>query len=496
VKWFSYIVAGAALLAPALPAAAQEAPLDDAGAGEVDREPVEEQSGPVEEQSGPWELEFVFGSYGRAQVSFDVLGNKGRSTNVVAHGPRIFESSYAEIELAQRFVKDSGFDALVLVTLALFDPVAHYSGIFGDQGWAIRNLYAETGGFVPALPGLRLWAGSRMYRGDDVYLLDWWPLDSLNTIGGGAIFAHRGLDVRLHVGVNRLEDDYQLQRIEVPGTPYGSQEMVLLDRQRLIASLRAGYTFEGIGGGPLGVKVLVYGEYHSLPAGERIPPDLVEGDTPLYPPEEITEELPADRGFVAGAQVGLFGFGEASHLNLFFRYARGIAAYGETGVPFGTTNAGTAEGAEEILGAVSGGWQSRWVGLLLGGYLRRFRDADVNRFDTDDFAEGAVAARLLVFATEHFQQGLELSYQRHFPFGIDERTDRHLVSGVFQLTVMEIVSVGRGLWDRPQIRLYYTLSVPNSAARRLHPPGDRRRPGRVEHLFYLGAEWWFNSSTY
>ena len=26
-----------------------------------------------------------------------------------------------------------------------------------------------------------IWAGSRMYRGDDIYLLDFWPLDNLNT---------------------------------------------------------------------------------------------------------------------------------------------------------------------------------------------------------------------------------------------------------------------------------------------------------------------------
>jgi hypothetical protein len=25
-----------------------------------------------------------------------------------------------------------------------------------------------------------------MYRGDDVYLLNWWPLDNLNMVGGGA----------------------------------------------------------------------------------------------------------------------------------------------------------------------------------------------------------------------------------------------------------------------------------------------------------------------
>ena len=61
---------------------------------------------------------------------------------------------------------------------------------------------------------------------------------------------------------------------------------------------------------------------------------------------------------------------------------------------------------------------------------------------------------------------------------------------------MEIISFDRDIWSRPQIRFYYTLSVSDSAARNLWSSGDLRRPGKVEHLFYLGAEWWFNSSTY
>ena len=29
-----------------------------------------------------------------------------------------------------------------------------------------------------------------MYRGDDIYLLDYWPLDDQNIVGGGVFLAH------------------------------------------------------------------------------------------------------------------------------------------------------------------------------------------------------------------------------------------------------------------------------------------------------------------
>ena len=39
-----------------------------------------------------------------------------------------------------------------------------------------------------------------MYRGDDVYLFDFWPLDNLNTVGGGAMYSfnRRQTSLALH----------------------------------------------------------------------------------------------------------------------------------------------------------------------------------------------------------------------------------------------------------------------------------------------------------
>ena len=437
---------------------------------------------------------FKFGSYGRVQVTNDTEGNPGRDTNIVAHGPRLFEPAYAEIDLGYTIDQPDGFGTKVLFTLAMFEPYAHESGDY-DQTWAVRNLYAEAWGFIPYVPWIHLWAGSRMYRGDDIYLLDFWPLDNLNTIGGGVSAEWKGIDVRGHVGVNRLNNQYQFQKIQIPGAAFGADEKVVLDRQRYIVSGRAGYTYPNIFRG-FGMKALVYVEKHLLPKGEHIPSGLIEDEVPDYEPDAIVEEVPKDEGLVLGGELGAFGFGDNSHVNLFYRYATDLAAYGETGVPYGANNDGTAKGAQEWVAALSANWEFHWLGVLAGGYVRRFQDADVNEYDTDDFMEGAFSMRPVVFVTDHLHQGFEFGYQQHYPFGLDARSNEQEISTVYQYSVHEIVSLGRGSYKRPQFRLTYTLSTPNGSARRTYAPGDERAAKEQEHFLGFGVEWWFNSSTY
>lgn len=437
---------------------------------------------------------FLFGSYGRVQVTDDTEGHPGRSTNITAHGSRIFEPSYGELDLSYSINLPDGFGTKVLFTLALFEPLAHYSADYG-QIWAVRNMYAEAWGFFPYVPWLHVWAGSRMYRGDDIYLLDFWPLDNLNTVGGGLIFDWEMLDIRAHCGVSRMTKDYQFQKITIPGAGYETSEKVLLDRQRTIASGKATVKLENLYHG-FGMKVSAYGEYHHLPDGESIPAELIEDNVPDYKPEDIIEEVPEDEGWVFGGQVGFFGFGPNSHVNLYARWAQDLAAYGEVGVPYGTNNDNTAEGATEFVTGLSANWESKWVGFMMGAYLRRFIDADVNEYDTDDFMEGVFSFRPAVYFTEHLQQGFEFTYQKHYPFGLEADSGEHQVSEVFQYSFLEIVSLSRGNYYRPQFRFVYTISQPNEAARNTYASGDMRRPNKLDHFIGFGVEWWFNSSTY
>lgn len=158
---------------------------------------------------------FHFGSYGRAAVGTDARGRPGRDADIVARGSRLDESSYLELELRREdYWEKTGAYTRIVSTLAFAGPLFHSTGQF-DANLGIRNLYVEESGL--GSDRLRIWAGSRMYRGDDIYLLDFWPLDNLNTLGGGVHFRYKKLWVAWQIGANRLRDAYQFQEVPVPG---------------------------------------------------------------------------------------------------------------------------------------------------------------------------------------------------------------------------------------------------------------------------------------
>ncbi len=421
---------------------------------------------------------FYFGSYGRVPVTGDLDGHPGYSSNVVHHGARIMEGPYAELDFGYKLSHpDNHFNVKILSTLALFEGLFHYTGV-DDQKIGLRNLYAEVSGF---LPYVSLWMGSRMWRGDDIYLLDYWPLDNLNTYGGGLSVDWQGLQLRFHMGVNRLMDDYQYQEIKVPGRAMWAETITGLDRQRLISSLKATYHLFNLKD-DFSMKFSAYGEFHHLPSGG------------LTLEDQTTQDLPSDKGFLAGAQIGMWGFGKSSHLNLFFKYAAGLAAYGEWSSPWGLADDYSTDGAYEFVSGASFNWESHWVGVTAGGYLRRFSDADDNKYDMDDFWEGIFTVRPSIYVWDHFQQAFELSYQQRKPDGIQPLTDKVESPYVVQFSVIEILSWDRSSFERPHFRLFYTMSYLNDHALNLYPVGDRRSDKNIQHFLGAGVEWWFNSS--
>ncbi len=183
----------------------------------------------------PAAWQFSFGSYGRVVGASDLRGGRGKETRVVAHGPRLEESPYLELDFRARYAPADGPDFDTTITLALTDALFHYDGDF-DGAIALRNAFVDAGSF--GVEGLSLWAGSRMYRGDDIYLLDFWPLDDLNTVGGGLRYQVGDFVLSAHGGVNQLEDAFQYQEIEVAGPGFDTEQLILMDRVRSLASLK------------------------------------------------------------------------------------------------------------------------------------------------------------------------------------------------------------------------------------------------------------------
>jgi len=324
--------------------------------------------------------------------------------------------------------------------------------------------------------------GSRWLRGNDIYLMNMWPLDNLNTLG--VTFGARSAryEAHLHVGVNRLNANPmspQLQRVEVPSASgFGADEVTLLNRQRLITSGLYERRYDGW-------KWKVYGELHRLPSGTR----ALEGG---YLEREA---LPDDLGLMLGAQLGLWGtWHPQDHLNLWVRYARGLAAYDELGATGSLDLNKRSWSAEEWRAALAGNlsgarWSAQW-----GGYIRYFRDADRSLDDFDDRLEGSFAVRPQLNLGV-LTPALELSAQVSEPLGAHPINLRRETAVVYQAGLIPALSFDAhgevGSFTRPQLRLMYVVSYLNEAALARYALEDPRSGEAVTHYLGARAEWWF-----
>jgi LamB porin len=448
--------------------------------------PPPEAPKPPPPQSG-----FAFGSYGRMIAGTDFKGAPGRDADVVAHGSRLDESNYVELELRRDdYWQKTDSTTRLVATLAVANPIFHYNGDFNVK-MAIRNLYIEERDL--GIKDLSVWAGSRMYRGDDIYLLDFWPLDNLNTMGAGARYdIAKTTFVALHAGFNEPNTPFYLQQVDRPSplNQLGATGVNVLDRQRFIGSAKISHIIP-VGQG--GIKGVLYAEAHQLSAGQR------------ETQPRVFETLPSDGGYVIGAQIGAYTGERAGHVNLFLRYAHGLAAYGEFATPSQLGADSTTAGAHELLLALGGNWEAGPFGLMAGAYLRSFRNASPG-LDFGDVDEGIFAIRPNIFFGEIGGIAVEGSYQAQQrgvvtqadpAAGQPASTSGPFSASLWRLGIMPFISpAGRGDYSRPQFRLIYVLTARNKGAQALYPVDDVFSLRSTEHFFGLGAEWWFNSSSY
>lgn len=421
---------------------------------------------------------FSFGSYGRVVAGSDLNGGRGQRHQVVDHGPRLIEDPYLELDFGYLLRADDGAEFRALTTVALTDALFHYDGDF-DGSIAIRNAYVEASRF--GVDGLSVWAGSRMYRGDDIYLLDFWPLDDLNTVGLGVSYRVGDTTIAAHGGVNQLANDFQYQEVDVAAPVFGTESVILLDRVRALGSLRLEQLFFDVTE-RTSMKAVAYADVQTLGSG------AFEDDN------DVRIELPADMGYTLGAQFGAWGFTDNGFINLFIRYSRGLAAYDELAVPYGFDTDRTVTSAWMTRLGTSFNAETRLLGVTGGAYVEWFRDADSNIYDADDRVDGVFALRPTLFVTRHFHQAFEVSYQRRIPNGLSARTDTFLEPAMWQFGVMPTLTLDRGSFSRPQLRAMYVASLLNDGALDAYADDDPRAGQSVQHFLGLGVEWWFNSS--
>jgi maltoporin len=328
-----------------------------------------------------------------------------------------------------------------------------------------------------------------MYRGDDIYLLNWWPLDNQNTVGGGVARALGGTSIALHAGMQRLDLPSQFQQAPSP-VPYrlGATNVTILDRPRTVETAKITHLMRALSGPGTsdGIKLALYGEAHQMAAGVR-------RDVAL----QSQIPLPQDSGWLLGSQVVYFTGVRDTYVSLFFRHARGLAVYDPLASPTTLANDRTTRGAHETLFALAGNFDERSFGIMWASYLRFLRTAGAAPTSLDRYDEGIIMVRPHWYVTDHIGIAVEGSYQARRYGILDAASDDPLSVSMVRGAILPYLSpAGRGAFARPRIGLVYAVSSRSDAARTLYPRDDPFSWRSSEHYFGLAVEWWFNMSSY
>ncbi|WP_044986000.1 carbohydrate porin [Sorangium cellulosum] len=485
---------------PAAAAPAQgAAPAPDAGGTGAAAVPPSQQPVQKEEPSAPppppVESGFFFGAVSRAVAATDAELGPGRDADIVLRGSRLDESTFIQLDLErQDYWESTGATTRAAVRLVVDAPVLHYNNARPwNVNMSVRNAFVEERDL--GVKGLSVWIGSRLYRGDNSELLDFWPLDWLNTLGGGVRYdlPSKRTYFAAHAGVNRPLTPYYLQTVErAPALNQpGTANVNLLDRQRLITSFKASHTVPV--GEKGGVKGILYGELHQLPSGTR---ETAEAG--------VYERLPRDSGYVIGAQISPFTGVDNGHLHLFLRYAGDLAAHGEFGTPTQPAPDGTASGAHELMFTMSGNYETGKLGLMASGYVRSFRNAS-EQFDFADLDEGIFVVRPHYYIRDWGGIAVEASYQAQRRGRVPPPADpaapgahpgasHHSASLVRFGLVPFLNAAGKGDFKRPQLRFIWLMTRRDEGAKALYPQDDVFSKRTWEHFFGLNVEWIFKAS--
>ena len=385
------------------------------------------------------------------------------------------------------FATEQGLKLRPVITLAFDGTLFHDTGEF-DAHPALRNMYLDG----QITHEMSAWAGSRMYRGDDIYLLDYWPLDNQNTVGGGVFLHHPihsdAVELAVAGGLNRLNDPFQYQVIEVANPVQGETTVLQLNRQRIMASGSAAFIKDG---GPGNLSIRDEGPRRAPQARRR---RLQERRRHAHPHARGLRLPRRCRGQPLGFQPVDSKF--RRHVNLFVRYAKGLAAFDELQPPTSLGPIAPCRRANEFTFGISGNYDHALGNVMLGFLTRDFNDST----GEDSSATGweyAADIRPLAKLGKGFFAGADLSYQARFPRGLNNITLRAEDPAVVEIAPMLVFSpMGPSGYDRPELRLVYRAAHLNEGALDLYVPDDPRHAHEWVHFLGVQAEWWFNSTTY
>jgi maltoporin len=437
---------------------------------------------------------FSLGSYGRAGIAYGVgVENEfPRSLNLNGMGSiggRFEENDYFELAAAMHFNPTiGGSDKTKISAQARF-------AFYTTQGQLIGNVTNKsTGGITTALPELfveaknimgsewTVWLGARLYRGDDIHIIDHYYFDDHGGQGIGVKHKNTQFSVIFTGAIDTtstLPPNFYLNIVN--GTPVLGLRNRYVSILEHTAPVRKGY-----------IKLL--GEFHRLPSG------ISSDATTQY-------SYPADVGFVVGAKYhkDLSTKLPGSFNAVSARYGTGIANGGDGGssrtyMTYGGPNLETNSFKKAYSLALT---ETFLLNLSQKYSLNAYAiyTKSVGASDSLNKTPDYLGKQLLFNRKQDISFGargtwyitdwMHLLHEVDFAWRKDG-TQEFAQMSKFTIAPTLVPTAQRDVWARPHFRLVYSVAHYNQfAADNLYSP-YLAQSGTQSWGQYLGAkvEWW------
>ena len=431
------------------------------------------------------------GGYGRVGIARADKVQYPRSLNLNGMGSvggRMEEGDYVEMVTAFNFEPVSGGSDTTKIT------IQSRLALFTTQGQIIGNVTSNSyGGITIALPELfaeaknimgspwSVWVGARVFRGDDIHLIDQFYFDDHSSQGFGVKYKHTQLAVMFPGAVDTSSSlpPYFYLNI-VNGSP------VLGLRNRSVYILE--HTIPVKEGS---IKLLA--EYQRLASGS-----LSDTATSL--------NYPADFGYVLGVKYkrNIATRLPGSYYDVSARYGAGIANGGDGGgsktfLTYGGPNLHTKRfknarslaTTASILYNISSNYSLNAYGIFTNS-----RGASDSLNKTPDYRGKQLFNRKTDFAigargTWYINNWMHLLHELNFASRKDG-TQHPAQMVKFSIAPTLVPNGKRDVWSRPHFRLVYSVARYNKfAAENLYSPYLAQTGSkRWGHYFGLKTEWW------
>ena len=403
------------------------------------------------------------------------------------------EQDYLEVGLAFKMrPRNPGPDSLqvnVQLRTSVFSRSVSLFGnsnteSFGGLTIALPEMYVEAVNVLTK--DLNIWVGSRLYRGPDIHMADYWMFNDHSSQGFGIEYKNTRAQVAFIATTDTTSNVPPYFFLNIKS---GTQSLEIRERQVFILEQDFRLGKERL--------ISLLGEYHHI-----------GNPTAFSDTSNLVLSAPGDNGFVLGVRFQNFLEGpnlkEGSFNQLGIRYGSGIANGGDGG----------SSRTWETFGAVNrddfkfnNAYSWHITDHLLLNFSEKF---SLNGYAVYNRSQGAAPGRGLeetYFGREvfNFKQDFTVGFKAvnyisdlfhwqtevHYSQRQDGEQPWYQMGKISLVPTLALLKE-RSVWSRPHLRFIYSLGIYNDFARdNLYSPFlELIGPKRTGHFFGIRAEWW------